>query len=386
MTTYAVHSWGTLPTAWGAEICTYLDDRSRIKVREVCKSWYDFVNVGQFMTNGHLDQSRFSHLDDFHLGLFFDFVIKTQPPRRPIRSITLDLRQAFDYDKAAEVLTSLKHLEIIHFGSGHELTSLAFLTKLSAVKVFEITSSTLVDEDLDYLRHLSLKQLECAKWRITQISALTTLPLTDLRLIECKRLGAKALDALEQMPLKSLSLCGSVIDRLPSLNATNLHTLDISFTHFLDQSCMPAIAQLTSLTALNLTQCQWLNSLIPLQTHTSLTSLSLSQTRIGDSHLKELPAQLENLDLSYCYNISDVTALCGLKHLEHLNAKDLYRVKNFSLIERPSLTIEKEKEETQLVDPTHVLKKLRRTGKKRMHESSHQLERVATRSACRRLF
>lgn len=307
MTTYAVHSWGTLPTDWGAEIYMYLDVHSLAEASKVCTTWKRFLVLRHFMTSGSLDLSRFSHLNDSQFSLFITFIRNKQTPGFLIRSVCFKLSRGFNFDNAAESLTSLQYLERIVI-------------------------------------------IGCAELSITKISALTTLPLKDLCFTNCRFSDAGVLDLLEQIPLESLSLCNSKIKRLPSLNVKSLRTLDISYTDSLNQSCMAAIAQLTSLTALNLKGCMWIEDLSPLQKNTSLISLSLYGTFISNPDLKKLPTQLKHLDLSQCNFITDITGL---------------------QIERPSLKIEQENERSQLLEPAFYRRGLpqlscsRQTRKKR---------------------
>jgi hypothetical protein len=127
--------------------------------------------------------------------------------------------------------------------------------------------------------------------------------------------------AIELVDFEACTL--DVVDLIIFAEMPALKELSLNLDDFLDNSSIVALAQITSLTSLSLSDCTNVTNVSPLASCLALEELTLSYTRVdaaGIEGLERIPT-LRKLDLLKCRRLRDVTCLQRCVSLETL---DLY--------------------------------------------------------------
>ncbi len=201
-------------------------------------------------------------------------------------------------------LAALSHLETLELLSGDYQSQIkgAYLKRLQDFPSLQnLKLNYIKDEDLEYLKDLSLQALELSYCARTDkgLEYLQTLPLRSLDVSYCHNgITDKGLEYLKACPLENLNLtsCESVTDKgLEYLKACPLKNLNLTGCTEITDDGLAYLQHMSSLQVLNLTCCK----------------------RVTDKGLEYLKAcPLKNLNLTCCTEITDD----GLAYLQHMSS------------------------------------------------------------------
>ncbi|RHW66990.1 paraflagellar rod component [Trypanosoma brucei equiperdum] len=282
-----------------------------------------------------------------HVELSF-FSLSSLGENKSLVKLTIERSKELCDIKLISNIATLKELKVAY--SDRLLNDVGDLRKLSWLNVlrlryFKVGNSCF--ESVCTMR--SLKSLNLASsWKLTDISHISNLTaLEELNLSGCCPITS-GWEALSELPrLRVLNLeSASVTTRYDGYyisRCKSLVTLNLESCYMTDASY---IANIKTLEELHIGRCKELRwGFSPLFTLPRLRILNLICSFITDEDLREIqpPHTIEELNLSYCEELNDITPLGRIKSINNLHFSQIHDVRRFregfrSLLELPCLS------------------------------------------------
>ncbi|CAB95333.1 leucine-rich repeat protein (LRRP), putative [Trypanosoma brucei brucei TREU927] len=294
---------------------------------------------------GTLSRLRFLHLRNARGS---DISVESIGTSKSLVRLNIETREELTDATPLSNITSLEELSLRDCGD--TLEGAWTLGKLPRLRSLDLGLSDISDNTLDeiclsrFITSLNLRY----NFKLTDISSISNLTaLEELNLSGCHRITS-GWEALSELPrlrvlnLESTSVTtrdgGYYISRCKSLVTLNLESCDMT-----DASCL---ANIKTLEELHIGECDELTQgFSALFTLPRLRILNLMDSLITDEDLREIqpPHTIEELNLSYCKNLNDITPLGRIKSIKKLHLSQSHDVRRLregfrSLLELPCLS------------------------------------------------
>lgn len=193
-----------------------------------------------------------------------------------------DIREASLYQSGIRSIAPLKGLPLIALDLG--MTQVADLTPLSGMQLQRLDLENTPIADISLLRGMPLSVLKMQNTKVTDFSVLEGLPLTQLNLLGLPFSDAH-LPLLQQAPLQTIWLAGTLVTDLATLPVTDLESLDIARTKV---SSLAPLASATRLKRLNIAET-------PVTDLTPLAGLRLQRITLSPASISAGMEALRNM-------------------------------------------------------------------------------------------
>jgi len=193
-----------------------------------------------------------------------------------------DIREASLYQSGIRSIAPLKGLPLIALDLG--MTQVADLAPLSGMPLQRLDLENTPVADISLLRGMPLSVLKLQNTKVTDFSPLAGLPLTQLNLLGLPFSDAH-LPLLQQAPLQTIWLAGTLVTDLATLPVTGLESLDIARTKV---SSLAPLAGATRLKRLNISET-------PVTDLTPLAGLRLQRITLSPASISAGMDALRNM-------------------------------------------------------------------------------------------
>ncbi|AAQ15503.1 leucine-rich repeat protein (LRRP), putative [Trypanosoma brucei brucei TREU927] len=294
---------------------------------------------------GTLPRLRFLHLRNVSGS---DISVESIGTSKSLVRLNIETREELTDTTPLSNITSLEELSLRK--CGNNLEGVGTLGKLPRLRSLYLGLSRINDSTLYYIcLSRSITSLNLASsWKLTDISHISKLTaLEELNLRGCYPItsGWEALSELPRLRVLNLESTrvttrygGYYIRRCKSLVTLSLESCDMT-----DASCL---ANIKTLEELHIGRCKELRwGFSPLFTLPRLRILNLICSLITDEDLREIqpPHTIEELNLSYCEELNDITPLGRIKSIKKLHLRQSHDARRptegfRSLLELPCLS------------------------------------------------
>ena len=253
-----------------------------------------------------------------------------------LRELTLLESRSVD---GLDNLSNLEYLDLSVTGEVQSITPLSSLTKLTRLKLKVNSSSNITDfgclASLTNLTTLELPRSKVSSVKFLRaFSSLDTLDLSGSDQLK----DLSPLTSLTALKTVNLGGCAAITDGTALTNLPCLAELN------LESTSIRTIPLNTSLEVLTLADCKFLadcstvgwSVLLEL---TQLRTLDLSQFESGLPCVPPLPTSLQHLDLSFCDDLVDITALSSLCNLVSLNLEECGQLTGWQQVVAPLVNL-----------------------------------------------
>nr|CAD21749.1 hypothetical leucine-rich repeat protein 1, LRRP1 [Trypanosoma brucei] len=294
---------------------------------------------------GTLPRLRFLHLRNLKGS---DISVESIGTSKSLVRLNIEMREELTNATPLSNITSLEELSLRDCGDN--LEGVGTLGKLPRLKSLDLGLSRISDDTLDDIcLSRSITSLNLASsWKLTDISHISNLTaLEEMNLSGCYPInsGWKALSELPRLRVVNLE-SASVTTRYDGYYISRckyLVTLNIQLSDMTDASY---IANIKTLEELRIGKSKELTQgFSALFTLPRLRILDLFMSRITDEDLREIqpPHTIEELNLSYCEELNDITPLGRIKSIKKLHLRQRHDVRRptegfRSLLELPCLS------------------------------------------------
>ncbi|AAQ15567.1 leucine-rich repeat protein (LRRP), putative [Trypanosoma brucei brucei TREU927] len=300
-----------------------------------------------------------------------DISVESIGTSKSLVRLHIEMREDLTDTTPLSNITSLEELSLRECGDN--LGGVGTLEKLPRLKSLDLGLSDISNSTLNYIflsRSITSLNLD-SSWELTDISHISNLTaLEELNLGGCYYItsGWKALSELPRLRVLNLESTrvttrydGYYISRCKSLVTLNLELCDMTDASY--------IANIKTLEELHIGKCKELTQgFSALFTLPRLRILNLICSLITDEDLREIqpPHTIEELNLSYCVELNDITPLGRIKSIKKLHLRQSHDARRStegfrSLLELPCLSW------VDLKNASVSSDILRELGKRRVH-------------------